>query len=397
MKSVLPGIVLSTLSVFLSVPSVLAQDRSSESSPMTQRPMSVEDLFAFKRLAAPSISPDGQWVAWAASEITDSKNNKSVSRIWLAPADGSFPARQLTNPAAKDNSPKWSPDGRWLLFESTRSGSSQLWVISAAGGEARQLTTISTGASTAMWSPDGQHIAFVSTVYPEFSTKPFAESDKLNKEKTEAIEASPVKARVFKRLFYRHWDSYVEDKRQHLFVIDLSINAAGDLVSVEGNADAGRTEEQRSYQVSNELYFSELRFRGEQKCYQRATAHLVIAFFPAPDTIGLVIQSSSYSGCGCTLEFSFNGTTVRRFVARWCTVHIVTRPLLLYCTVPHNKCLRRLNASRMSFFVHRYYVFIVVYCIVKTNPARWVNYTTAVKPWLRSPLLESLINIDSWG
>ena len=164
--------------------------------------------------------------------------------------------------------------------------------------------------------------------------------------------------------------------------------------------NTGRTEEQRSYQVSNELYFSELRFRGEQKCYQRATAHLVIAFFPAPDTIGLVIQSSSYSGCGCTLEFSFNGTTVRRFVARWCTVHIVTRPLLLYCTVPHNKCLRRLNASRMSFFVHRYYVFIVVYCYrryVKTKPARWVNYTTAVKPWLRSPLLESLINIDSWG
>jgi dipeptidyl aminopeptidase/acylaminoacyl peptidase len=233
MKSVLPGIVLSTLSVFLSVPSVLAQDRSSESSPMTQRPMTVEDLFAFKRLAAPSISPDGQWVAWAASEITDSKNNKSVSRIWLAPADGSFPARQLTNPSGKDSSPKWSPDGRWLLFESTRSGSSQLWVISAAGGEARQLTTISTGASTAMWSPDGQHIAFVSTVYPEFSTKPFAESDKLNKEKTEAIEASPVKARVFKRLFYRHWDSYVEDKRQHLFVIDLSINAAGDLVAGE--------------------------------------------------------------------------------------------------------------------------------------------------------------------
>jgi Tol biopolymer transport system component len=119
------------------------------------------------------------------------------------------------------------------LFESTRSGSSQLWVISAAGGEARQLTTISTGASTAMWSPDGQHIAFVSTVYPEFSTKPFAESDKLNKEKTEAIEASPVKARVFKRLFYRHWDSYVEDKRQHLFIIDLSINASGDLVAGE--------------------------------------------------------------------------------------------------------------------------------------------------------------------
>jgi dipeptidyl aminopeptidase/acylaminoacyl peptidase len=56
-------------------------------------------------------------------------------------------------------------------------------------------------------------------VYPEFSEKPFAESDKLNKEKDEEIEKSPVKAKTFTKLFYRHWDEYVGDKRQHLFVI----------------------------------------------------------------------------------------------------------------------------------------------------------------------------------
>src|SRR6185312_9167602 len=63
------------------------------------------------------------------------------------------------------------------------------------------------------------HIAFVSAVYPEYSDKPFKESDALNKKRKEEIEKSPVKAKVHTKLFYRHWDSYVEDKRQHLFVM----------------------------------------------------------------------------------------------------------------------------------------------------------------------------------
>ena len=216
-----------------------AQAAVLANTPMTQRPMTVEDLFQFKRVGPPSISPDGRWVAYAVSEIVDSHQNKSQSRLWLVPTDGSGPPRQLTNGTAKDTNPKWSPDGRWILFESTRSGTSQLWVINPAGGESRQLTKISTDAATATWSPDGMHIAFVSAVYPEFSSLPFAESDAANKKKTDEIAESPVKARVFKRLFYRHWDSYVEDKRQHLFVIDLTSTESGDL-------EAGRSARRHS-------------------------------------------------------------------------------------------------------------------------------------------------------
>ena len=62
-------------------------------------------------------------------------------------------------------------------------------------------------------------IAFVSAVYPEYSEKPFKESDELNKKRKEEAEKNPVKAKVFTKLFYRHWDEYVEDKRQHLFVM----------------------------------------------------------------------------------------------------------------------------------------------------------------------------------
>ncbi len=183
-------------SIFLNTPAC-GQDPGDA----TRRPLSVEDLFKLPRVGSPSLDATGAWVVWAESEITDSQRNSSRSRLWVAPADGSDAPRMLTAGDAHDGNPKWSPDSRWILFESDRSGSSQLWAISSQGGEARQLTDISTGASGGIWSADGQRIAFVSAVWPEFSSLPFAESDELNAKQQQMLDESPVRAR---RLIYRH-------------------------------------------------------------------------------------------------------------------------------------------------------------------------------------------------
>jgi dipeptidyl aminopeptidase/acylaminoacyl peptidase len=186
-----------------------------------KRPMQVDDLFRFKRVSDPQISPDGKWIAYTITTVEDVDSNKRSTNIWLASTDGKT-QRQLTTSTKSDSHPRWSPDGKYILFQSNRSGSQQLWVIDVVGGgEARQLTNVSTGAGDAIWSPTGTHVAFVAAVYPEFSDKPFKESDALNKKKLDEIEKRPVKARVFKRLFYRHWDEYVEDRRQHLFVLKV--------------------------------------------------------------------------------------------------------------------------------------------------------------------------------
>jgi dipeptidyl aminopeptidase/acylaminoacyl peptidase len=192
-----------------------------------KRPIKVEDLFRFKRVSDPQISPDGKTVAYVSGEV-DLAGNKSSSSIWLAATDGKTPPRQLTNTAKKDRHPRWSPDGTRILFESNRGTDTQLWFIDVRGGEARQLTTISTEAGNALWSRDGKTIAFVSAVYPEFSEKPFKESDELNKKKADEVANSPVKAKVFTKLFYRHWDSWVEDKRQHLFVMPFNDGQGGE-------------------------------------------------------------------------------------------------------------------------------------------------------------------------
>ena len=230
---------------------ILAQATPSPQAAVP-RPMKIEDLYRFQRVADPQVSPQGDQVVYQVSSV-DLASNKTSTSLWLAAIDGKTPTRQLTNaPGKSDRHPRWSPDGKKILFESSRSGTSQLWVIDLNGGEARQITTLSTGASTAIWSHDGTKIAFVSAVYPEFSELTPEESDQKNKAKSEQIETSSVKAKVFTKLFYRHWDSYVEDRRQHLFVCEADGSNCRDVTPGDRDAYATST----TFSVGDDFTFS---------------------------------------------------------------------------------------------------------------------------------------------
>jgi dipeptidyl aminopeptidase/acylaminoacyl peptidase len=121
--------------------------------------------------------------------------------------------RRLTRTGGRDNQPRFSPDGTWLAFTSSRSGESQIWLLPLGGGEPRQLTRLSTGASSPQWTPDGESIVFVSRVYPD------CEDDDCNAKKLEEEENSKVKAKVINELFYTHWDHWRDDRRRHVFIV----------------------------------------------------------------------------------------------------------------------------------------------------------------------------------
>ena len=104
-------------------------------------------------------------------------------------------------------------------------------------GKPHQVTEISTGADGGIWSPDGKNIVFVSAVYPD------CKDDACNKQRDEELKKSKVKAKIFSRLFYRHWSAFTEFKRSHLFVIDVE-HASG-LLPQSAQAGGSRYSEPR--------------------------------------------------------------------------------------------------------------------------------------------------------
>jgi dipeptidyl aminopeptidase/acylaminoacyl peptidase len=137
--------------------------------------------------------------------------NRNQSNIWIVPTAGGE-SLQLTQ-SSHDSSPVWAPDGNTIAFLSSRSGDSQVYLLSMEGGEAKQLTHISTGADIVKWSPDGNTIAFTSGVYPD------CKDDACNSARDAEKEKNKVKAHVAEHLLYRHWTHWNDEKRSHLFVI----------------------------------------------------------------------------------------------------------------------------------------------------------------------------------
>ncbi|MEZ4523908.1 MAG: S9 family peptidase [Thermomicrobiales bacterium] len=125
-----------------------------------KRRITAEDIYRFKMVSDPQVSPDGESVAYVVTTI-DEETNGYLSSIYVGALDGSKTTR-LTTAQARDSSPRWSPDGNHIAFQSNRSETAQLWITRVAGGEPWKITDFETGISGLSWSPDGGSIAVVS-------------------------------------------------------------------------------------------------------------------------------------------------------------------------------------------------------------------------------------------
>ncbi|MGB2589223.1 MAG: S9 family peptidase [Candidatus Acidiferrum sp.] len=168
-----------------------------------------DDMIRMHRVGEPQVSPDGKWVAYTVT-TPDMDANRNASNIWIVPTAGGE-SLQLTQ-SGHDSSAVWSPDGKTIAFLSSRSGNSQVYLLSMDGGEANQLTHLSTGADIVKWSPDGKTIAFTSEVYPN------CKDDVCNSARDAEKEKDKVKAHVADHLLYRHWTHWNDGKRSHVFV-----------------------------------------------------------------------------------------------------------------------------------------------------------------------------------
>ncbi|MFB0543771.1 MAG: prolyl oligopeptidase family serine peptidase, partial [Candidatus Bathyarchaeia archaeon] len=185
-------------------------------------------LFPSQPVSDPQVSPDGTKVLFTYT-TTNMAENKYDTHIWLLPLKEKKP-RQFTHGKNNDTSPRWSPDGRTILFLSNRVSEeekageekkkkTQIWLIPADGGEARRLTSVEEGAQRPAWSRDGKTILFSSQV-----------------SKGEKVEDSDVK--ILRRIRYKgDGRGFFQGKRTHLFSVPSRGGKARQLTDGEFDVD----------------------------------------------------------------------------------------------------------------------------------------------------------------
>ena len=193
---------------------VAAQPHAATSN-ADKRAFEIADFYRCAVVSAPSLSHDGKRVAFSVRHY-ELEAGKSSSEIWMMNADGSA-QKQMTAGKHNDASPRFSPDGKLLVFISDRSGSSQLWTIAVDGGEAKALTDFGPGVADPEWSPDGRFIAVTSEVYPQCGVDAAC-----NQRIADAREKGKLKVHVTEELLYRHWTGWRDGTRTHIVLVDAS-------------------------------------------------------------------------------------------------------------------------------------------------------------------------------
>lgn len=162
------------LSLPLLVPGALAHAQATRPAATARAPTSppraatVDDVLALKAVTDVALSPDGRTVAYVVT-VRDAESNLNNSDVWLVSADGGEP-RQITRGPRADRAPRWAPDGSWLAFLSDRDAKpgterrvTQVYGIEPNGGEAWPVTSGETNVTEFRISPDGRRIAYVAT------------------------------------------------------------------------------------------------------------------------------------------------------------------------------------------------------------------------------------------
>ncbi len=102
----------------------------------------------------PQFSPDGTRIAFAS-------DRSGQGEIWIAQADGSKPVQLTHGPGRSQGTARWSPDGRWIAFDSRRQdGHTEVYVMDAAGSAPRRITFGPSNDAIPFWSRDGKWLYF---------------------------------------------------------------------------------------------------------------------------------------------------------------------------------------------------------------------------------------------
>ena len=229
------AMVCSSLFLPFSINAQSTNAQSTATTPPAPRAVTVDDAFEIREVRDPQITDDGKWVAYTVSSAS-LKDDKSETRIWMAPTSAGGEAIALTAEKVSSSHPRWSPDGRYLAFLSKRNeGKTQVWLLNRMGGEAQQLTETIQDVDDFAWSPDGKRLVLV---LQDPSPEDVEEAKNKDKDKPggdkDAKSKKPKTPRpmvVDRYRFKSDTVGYLNHQRTHLYVFDVATKAVTPITS----------------------------------------------------------------------------------------------------------------------------------------------------------------------
>ena len=183
------------------------------------RPFTAQDMATLERVSDPRLSPDGHYALYDVRSV-DYAANKSRHAVWLADVTGHDSPRRLAISDKGVSSARWSADGKSIYFISDREGDiGQVFKTDLKGETATQVTSMPLEVEAFKLSPDGKTLVVSQAVFPDCADLA------CTKDRLAARKARKASGQVYDRLFVRHWDSWADGTRNHLFA--LAVDGAG--------------------------------------------------------------------------------------------------------------------------------------------------------------------------
>lgn len=197
------------------------------------RGFTVEDLVRLERVGSPALSPDATRVVYTVRS-TNMEKNRGNTQLWMIDLRTAKPTPvRLTHSDASNSDPEWSANGDAIYFLSSRSGSSQVWRLPLAGGEAARVTDLPLDVDNFRIAPTGDRIALSMGVFRDCADLA------CTKTRLDTMAKDKASGKVYDRLFVRHWDTWSDGRNAVLYSapIDSSGRVSATPVSLSGTLD----------------------------------------------------------------------------------------------------------------------------------------------------------------
>ncbi|HEX6594766.1 MAG TPA: S9 family peptidase [Bacillota bacterium] len=286
----------------------------------SKRAMSVDDFTKLEVCSDPQFSPSGDGYGYVSTTIHEEEYRSQLYYQRL----GEHTVKQWTFDQHKNSHPRFSPDGKKVVFQSNRSGVSQLWLMSLTGGEAKQLTFLKDGAYDPEWSQDGKYIIFTAPL--EKDDRLHEQKEQTEEERKKEQEETKKQPLVVNRLNYKaDVSGFLDQKKNQIILYDLENDSFQQLttadvnhqyqdISPDGNVIlfTANFNEDTADEPTNDLYSLHIHTKETTQLTRGKGIYDAARFSPSGDKIAFLGMGLQYAGATLTDLFVFDVKTGER-------------------------------------------------------------------------------------